>query len=353
MAIIRPSNDFEGSEMAATVSTVPTSYIREDVKKMIFSKTVNTNGAYLFFLPGYKTDSLGRGIWYKAFEIRDNFGDKFKEKYYVPDRLEDPASYFAKQYIMLYNNGKVDLEVVNVNGRNFKKYPNFGRITKRCIFNVAYAADMSQGVFVLDLPLANGGIQLTEWSKQTDFHGRTRPNINDPDGALPVFLQLRDSGANPWVINVDMSQSVPLSEALADSSRLYNLDDILLQKPKEEIISKLRNMYPGQVFDDCMAGFPGLTQVRGVGFSPAPKAQEAPNQAHRPPQAFTPPQQATAQAKAFVQPTQTPMASVPINTNFENDDAPFIDPSELPPNPMARRSSWSTADAEAFLNENK
>lgn len=343
MAIIRPSNDFEGSELAATVSQVPTSYIREDVKKMIFSKTVNANGAYLFFLPGYKTDGLGRGIWYKAFEIRDNFGDKFKEKYYVPSREEDPASYFAKQHILLYSNGKPELEVVSVNGRNFKKYPNFGRITKRCVFNVAYAADMTQGAFVLDLPLANGGVVLTEWTKQTDFHGRARPSINDPDGALPVFVQLRDSGASPWVINVDMSQSVPLSEDIADSSKLYNLDEILVHKTKEEIIAKLRSMYPGQVFDECMAGFPGLTQTRGVGFSPATQAQ-------RPAQAFVPP----AQPRAFVPPAQPkaftpPAASVPINTAFDSEEL-FIDPAELPPNPMSQRVIRNKADAESFLN---
>jgi hypothetical protein len=350
MAIIRPSNDFEGSELAATASAVPSSYLREDVKKMIFSKTVNANGAYLFFLPGYKTDGLGRGIWFKAFEVRDNFGDKFKEKYYVPNRDEDPASYFAKQHILLYSNGKPELEVVSVNGRNFKKYPNFGRITKRCIFNVAYAADMAQGAFVLDLPLANGGVVLTEWTKQTDFHGRARPNLNDPDAALPVFVQLRDAGSSPWVINVDTSQSVALPEAIADSSNLHNLDDVLVHKPKEEIIAKLRTMYPGQVFDDCMAGFPGLTQTRGVGFSTPP--QQA--QPQRQPQGFTPP---PAQPKGFTPPptqsnafTPPAHAAVPINTVFDSEE-PFIDPSELPPNPMAQRNTWNKADIERFLNE--
>jgi hypothetical protein len=96
MAIIRPSNDFEGSDLAAPPAPLTQGYISQDVKKMIFSKTSNTGGAYILFLPGYKADMTGKGVWFKVFEIRDNFGDKFKDKYYVPDRQADPASHFAK-----------------------------------------------------------------------------------------------------------------------------------------------------------------------------------------------------------------------------------------------------------------
>jgi hypothetical protein len=366
MAIIRPSNDFEGSDVGG-VSALPTGYLRQDIKKMIFSKTVNTAGAYVLFLPSYKVDAAGKGVWFKVFEVRDNFGEKFKEKYYVPDRAADPASHFAKNYLTLYKgDGKFELETVTVNGRSFKKYPNFGRITKRVLFNVAYAADLNQGVFVLDLPLANGGSILTDWSKQIDMFGKTRPYLNDPDRALPVFLQLKDSGSNPWVINVDTSQAIALPEAMADSNNLYNLDTALVQKPKEEVISKLREMYPADVFEACMSGFSGFNQqARGVGFAaPAqvslPTAQP-PQQPAMPMQGLHTSQPAVApqvpvfqaqapQMPAFIPQVQQAAASIPINTQID-EEAPFIDPSELPPNPMLRRAITNRAEAERFLNQ--
>ena len=78
MAIIRPSIKFDGAETGQQQSTTP--YIRENVRKMVFNKNTNQQGVYLYFLPPYRQDSFGAGVWYKAFEIRDNFGDKFKEK---------------------------------------------------------------------------------------------------------------------------------------------------------------------------------------------------------------------------------------------------------------------------------
>jgi hypothetical protein len=365
MAIIRPSNDFEGSDLAAPPAPLTQGYISQDVKKMIFSKTSNTGGAYILFLPGYKADMTGKGVWFKVFEIRDNFGDKFKDKYYVPDRQADPASHFAKNYLKLYNpGGKLELETVTINGRSFKKYPNFGRITKRIIFNVAYAADMSQGVFVLDLPAANGGSILTDWSKQIDMFGKNRPYLNDPDRALPVFLQLKDTGANPWVINVDTSQAIQLPDALADCDNMYNLDDILVQKPKEEVIAKLRDMYPADMFEDCMEGFPGFNSARGSGYAsrentevrsiaPAPQQFRAPVESN-----FVNRQTSVKpRSEAFIPPMEvgpTPAkaatAAIPINMQL-NEEAPFIDPAELPPNPMLRKMSMTREEAERFLNQ--
>jgi hypothetical protein len=351
MAIIKPSNVFDGSD--AGLPQIANSYLKDSVKKLVFNKNTNTNGAYLFFLPGYKPDSLGRGVWYKVFEVRDNFGDKFKEKYYVPDKSKDPATYFANQYYILYRSGdNKGIETVTVNGRQFKKYPNYGRITKRCIFNVTYAADPKQGIHVLDLPLVNGAAQLTDWLTSVDMHGKTRPCINDPDGANPVFVQLKDASANPWVINVDTSQTLPLPSEMTDSANLYNLDEVFNHKPAEEIIGKLRELYSGEIFEDCMRGYPGLTSPRGVGM---PAGVSTP--AAAPSQAFAAPQQQTAQ-RAFMPPTGEPSAppwksaaSVPIYTNVDDQDAPFIDPAELPPNPMGRRSTMTREEAQRFLEQ--
>ena len=340
MAIIKPSLKFEGAETGQVQNTTP--YIKEHVKKVVFNKTTNQQGTYLYFLPGYRADSRGEGVWYKAFELRDNFGDKYKEKYYVPNRQEDPATYFANHYDRIY--GKEEATTVNVNGKQFKKYPNFGRITKRQIFNVAYANNLEAGVHVLDLPSFNGANQLHDWLSKTDISGNPRHPINDPERAVPVFVQLKDNSANPWYLNVEASQPVILPDALADSDNLYNLDEILVPKSKDEIISKLREMYSSEVFEDCMDGYPGLvnrSRVPGIerisgGVTPVAAPVAAP---------------VAVKAAPAIQPLP---AAVPINTTLPKavpvEEADSIDMSSLPPNPMAKMTgSISKEQAMSFL----
>jgi hypothetical protein len=140
------------------------------------------------------------------------------------------------------------------------------------------------------------------------------------------------------------TQPVILPEALADSDNLYNLDDILVVKPKEDIIAKLRDMYSSSVFEDCMNGYPGLrgsAKVQGIERISGGTPQHL-------------------QPKPAIQPAQVVQKAqpvgVPINTSLpaarpaaEAVDA-FIDPSELPPNPMARMSgSISKEEAMSFL----
>ena len=343
MAIIKASLKFEGAETGQTSNATP--YIQENVRKMLFNKSNNQQGAYLYFLPAYKADAFGNGVWYKAFEIRDNFGDKYKEKYFVANREDDPADYFARNYKMLYNEDLLaESGTVNNNGKQFKKYPNFGRVTKRQIFNVAYANNLGAGVHVLDIPSYNGASQLHEWQNGKDISGSPRGLITDPERALPVFVQLKDNSANPWYLNVEATQPVILPEALVDSDNLYNLDDILVIKPKEDIIAKLRDMYSSSVFEDCMNGYPGL---RG-----SVKVQGIERISGGTPQHLQP--KPAIQPATVVQKAQP--AGVPINTSLpvarpaaEAADA-FIDPSELPPNPMARMSgSISKEEAMSFL----
>ena len=58
MAIIRPSLKFQGSELNLNPSV--SSYIKEGVRKALFNKNTNKEGAYLYFLPAYKADDEGK-----------------------------------------------------------------------------------------------------------------------------------------------------------------------------------------------------------------------------------------------------------------------------------------------------
>ena len=256
MAIIRPSKTFEGSDLGAASISSP--YFDHSVRRAVFSKKVNPDGAYLYFLPAYKLDAKGNGVWYKTITIRDQFGDRFREKYYVADREKDPASYFEKNFRILYPE---DAKVVDeeVNGRTFKRYPNYGRTTQRVLFNVAFAKSLSEGTHVLDLPLKNGADHLDKWLRGKTIEGEDRKPFNDPDECYPVMVQMTE-GQNPWSIVVDTQKARKLPPQLADTDYLYNLDDIMIIKPNEEIVQKLRDMYSSEIFDDCMDGFPGLTK---------------------------------------------------------------------------------------------
>jgi hypothetical protein len=353
MPIIKPSLKFEGAETGTTQNTTP--YLREDVRKVIFNKTNNQNGVYLYFLPPYRADSLGNGVWYKSIEIRDNFGDKYKEKYLVASRENDPAEYFARNFKLLYPEESKPGTIVN-NGKTFKKYPNHGRITKRVLFNVAYANKLEAGPHILDLPLANGASQLFDWLSKTDIAGNPRPLVNNPEAAFPVFLQLKDSGTNPWQLNVEASQPAILPEAIAISDNLYNLDEILIVRPKEEIIAKLREMYPSHVFDDCMNGYPGLKPVKvPSGFTPVAPVHQTISQSNTPTFSAGSPVAKPVPAGNINLPVPGAASvnapvDIPIKTAVPAAATTSpIDPSDLPPNPMAAMSSMTREQAEKFL----
>jgi hypothetical protein len=348
MPVIKPSRTFEGSSVGGPSNSTP--YIREDVQRAIFNKSQNTNGAYIYFMPAYRLDSQGSGVWLKHLEIRDNFGDKYKEKYWVPVKHEDPADYFAKHFMKLYP-GEEDTTTVAANGKTFKKYPNYGRTTKRVLFNVAFANNLAAGVHVLDLPQYNGASIITNWMSQMDISGKLRPMLNDPDAAYPVFVRLLDSGSNPWQINVDSSQPAILPESLTAQERLYNLDEILVQKPAHEIIAKLREMYSSDVFEDCMHGFPGLTTGHVQGHSLG-AAQAARATAPKPTPAVAPAVVKPVPAESLQQTRPQPPvhAGVPINTVVPTkvEEPAHVDPSELPPNPMLS-SSMTREQLQQFL----
>ena len=335
MAIIKPSNKFEGSELNLASSSTP--YIKEGVRKATFSKTTNQDGAFLYFLPAYKADSSGAGIWYKKITIRDNFGVGYKEKYYVANRSQDPAEYFANNFRILYPE---DAKITDqeINGKKMKKYPACGRIADRVVYNVAFAQNLTGGAHILDLPLRNGADILHAWLDGKDLMGNTRPSINDPERCVPVFVKLKENSANPWMIQVENNQPVQLPLQLADSDYLYNLDEIFVLKSKEEIIGKLREMYSADVFDDCMNGFPGLTRSVPVQRQMAmPAAQPTPA-----------PQMEIARAVVAAPQMEIPKAQLTAPAIAINPP-PVADLNSLPPNPMSSR--LSREDAARFMQE--
>lgn len=337
MAIIKPSLKFEGSDLNLNTSSTP--YIKEGVRRAIFNKSTNNEGAYLYFLPAYKADSAGCGVWYKKICIRDNFGTKFKEKYFVASRSEDPAEYFANNFRLLYPEESKPGEQ-EVNGKKFKKYPDHGRITDRVLYNVAFAQNLSGGAHVLDLPLRNGADALMNWLETKDISGKSRAPINDPDRCVPVHVRLLENSSNPWKIQVESTQPVQLPSQLADSDFLYNLDEVLVIKSKEEIIAKLREIYQSSIFDACMDGYPGLTRgvVQGASI-PRPTLPVAPTIVEQ-----------AAPAVQVAPVIDIPRANIPSAPVKAVDAPPVADISSLPANPMATR--LSKADALKMISEN-
>ena len=341
MAIIKPSLKFAGSELNLSASNTP--YIKEIVRKAVFNKSTNQDGAYLYFLPAYKADASGDGVWYKRITVRDNFGTNYKEKYFVANRAEDPAEYFANNFRILYPE-EAKITEGDVNGKKFKKYPNHGRIAERVLYNVAFAQNLSLGAHVLDLPLRNGADILMNWLDGKDMSGNSRNPINDPDSCVPVFVKLKlDSSANPWMIQVESSQPVQLPNQLADSDYLYSLDDILVPKSKEEIIGKLREMYPSDVFEDCMHGYTGLNKTSTA--SPASKQKPTVRYEEDEIPDIGPIAKPVMTAAAI----EIPRANISAPRAATNPPA-VADLASLPPNPMAG-GKMRREDAMRFINQ--
>lgn len=338
MAIIRPSIKFEGSELNLTPTSTP--YIMDGVRKAVFNKSTNQDGAYLYFLPGYTADSSGNGVWYKRISVRTDFGVNFKERYYISNRAEDPAEYFAFNFRTLYPN-EARVTEQEVNGKKFKKYPNYGRVTDRVLYNVAFAQNLQGGAHVLDLPLRNGADILMNWLEGKDMRGNARNPINDPDRCVPVFVKLKENSANPWMVQVESDSAVQLPEQLADSDYLYNLDEVLVKKSKEEIIAKLREMYTSDVFEDCMHGYPGF----------GGKKASAPAQAFQPPVARPEPLKVAAATVLDIPKASLdiPKASITAPLAAVNPP-PSIDMAALPQNPMST-GKLSREEALKFINQ--
>lgn len=256
MAIIKPSKKFIGSEIDLRDAG---KYIRPEVRQVTFNKRSNPQGAWLFFLPPYKLDAEGNGVWYKVFKIRDNFGEKYKEKYVVIDN--DPVAHFERNMKIFYPEESQPVDTVDEKGQTKKSYPLFGRTTSRVIYNVAYVNNLEAGSHILDLPSFNGASIINSWLGEKDTRGRERPVLNDPDSCIPVFIKLKEGGGAPWQIEPSQSEAASIPDELADSDNLYDLDNVFVRKTSAELIQKLSEMYPRNVFERCMDGYPGYDKV--------------------------------------------------------------------------------------------
>jgi hypothetical protein len=344
MSVIPASRNFEGSDMSQSGDG---KYILSSVPQVLINTKENKDGIFLFFMPGYKVDSLGNGVWYKQITIRQNFGTSFKEKYYVPNVNDDPAEYFARHYKMLFpEEAKVKEE--EKSGSKFKVYPAYGNITKRCIFNVLKCSAPNEGVFILDLPVFNGASQIDEYHKKPAFNGQPVPMINDHTRCTPVFIKCKSGGGNPWVIQPDLSQATPLPEQLCSSEYLNNLDNIFIEKPKEDIIEKLRSFFSPAIFDKCMTGYEGVKTIvtGGVSHMASPVAVATPV-APATPSAFALP--ATLN---IPKPSTTPVTSTPPAAPVPTAEvASFGNPMSVPSAPAGSPTPVNKAQALAFLSK--
>lgn len=328
MAIIKPSRKFAGSDLKTSNAS---RYIKESVKVLSFGAKENKDGVHLYILPAYKTDSAGEGVWFKTVTIRDNFGDKFKEKYAVSPNFPDPVAHFERNFKIHFPDESKPIDE-EVEGQVRKKYPNYGRIARRVLFNVALARDIDSGPHILDLPAFGGASQIMEWQEGKDRKGNERPLINDPENACSVFIKLKEKvPGNPWQVDVDATDRFPLPDELADSEQIYNLDEILDYKTPAELIEKLKGMYTPDVFDLCMQGYNFGTE--GPITVPSTKA--------RTPAIVTKPAPTT---KAAVAP------GLQVDPDEKEDEIPmtFVEdegPVEAPPT----RPRLSKEDAKSFL----
>jgi len=335
MPIIKGSKFFEGSNLDNNAF----SYFKPDVRQLIFSKKKNPDGLHLIFLPGYKEDNSGQGVWYKQIQVRDNFGVEFRKKYVVRDANNDPAAYFEKSFKLHYP----EQAEPTTDDKGFKVYPYYGRTTTRVVFNVAILKELQKGssldkvVHVLDLPSYNGADQLTKWMNQPDSEGNPNPIVNDPESAVPVFVKL-GTGLNPWSITPDASRRYEIPEAYGDSDNLYNLDNVFIEKSNEEILSDLRGMFSGQVFDICMEGFHGLTRVVIPGKSFSRDEEDNIDMA---PVTF---KKAGPVVTKIPSPSVTPALKQVPPLPEENEEE-----QEVVTEPVAPAKKMSTADLKSFL----
>lgn len=345
MAIIKPSKSFAGS--ALSNASDAGKYIKPDIRQVLFNKNNNKEGTHLYFLPPYKQDVEGNGVWYKVIRVRDNFGDKFKDKYVVvhPD---DPVAHFERNFKAYYPEESKPVDEAGKDGRMMKRYPFFGRVTTRVLFNVALVNDLAAGAHILDLPSFNGASLLTNWLNTKDSRGRERAMLNDATRCIPVFVKLNDGGGAPWQIEPDATEPAELPTQLADSDYLYNLDEVFTIKSKEELLGKLQTMYRPDVFEQCMAGYGDFKAPKttiAVGSNPTANAVVAKPVETAPAKAKAAPALANI-PKATIKKSELPTPAVPDAEMPAGSGEPeFTDES----NPLAG------VDREAamrFLNSN-
>ena len=250
MAVIAPSRSFDGSDLSTNVFG---KVIKDGVRTVNFREDKNKEGNFFFILPPYKVDAMGRGVSWKVVSIRDNFGIDVKETYAVPQRC--PIAYFSgrvKQFFPDY----AKVEQVQQAGRTVKRYPPFGRLTNKVLFNVGYMQALQLGAHVLTLPQFGGGEHIEAWHRRRMPDGSEAPLLNHPEAAIPVFIQLKkDAVGQPWVVTPEASKTYKLPAELADANFLYNLDEVVHYPETDYLLEKLQSFVPTEIFNRCMQGY--------------------------------------------------------------------------------------------------
>lgn len=322
MAIFKPNRTFEGSTSTSNLYK----FIKEGPQVVNFRDERNKSGNHFFILPPYKQDRTGAGVSWKVVDVRIDFGvGDSKERFYSAD--DCPINYFEKRVKLLFPAYAAPTVVKREDGQDRKQYGTFGRNQKQVLYNVAYFRDLKAGCHVMHLPWFNAAEKVDEWHRMKTPEGEDNPLVNDPDHALPIWVQLKTGvgvTGNPWLVRVDNSRSYQLPPELCDSDNLYNLDEVLLVPDKNMLIEKLRAVTPTEIFDKCMGDY--LDRMNGGSVSMASRA----NPVSAPvatPRYNTP---APSQQPRYAQPAEP-----------EVDDIPFS-PGEMEPGvPVAQTTTFS------------
>lgn len=310
MAYIPPSRSFEGSDLSTNVFG---KIIKEGIRTVNFRDDRNKEGNFFFILPPFKADAMGRGVSWKVVQVRDNFGIDVKEVFSVPRNC--PVAYFAGR-VKQFNPDYARVEQITQGTKQIKRYPAFGRQTNKVLFNVAYMNAMHLGSHVLTLPQFGGGEHIEAWHRRRMPDGSEAPLLNNPDAAIPIFIQLKkDAVGQPWVVTPEASKTYKLPVELADANYLYNLDDVVHYPEIDYLVEKMRSFVPADIFNRCMQGYqmPNGSILGGSGAS-APGAA-VPQAATPFPTASVPTPTAgnpmAGMPQTLSTPSPMPMASIP------------------------------------------
>lgn len=338
MAYIQPKRQFAGSEVNTGNDG---DIIKPSVRQIsLKAKDLGSDGVWLLFLPAYKEG----GAWYRQVRVRDNFGDKFKHRYVIPEN--DPVSYFEKRFRSAYPEEPRSWDEKTDKG-TFKRYANYGRVTTRILFNAVKLHDMDKGCHVLNAPVFGCGDSIVNFSeKENPVTKQKRELICDPHKAIPVCVNL--SGMK---YSLDFAETSPIQipEPFMDADNLYNLDNVCEMKTEDQIMEILREAYHPDIVAACMEGYEGDSGVVLTTSQPpisSPTHQEPVKNPVEEEPKFNIPTAVINPPSANIEEDQIEVA--PIITKLPQN--PMLSSSEAPPQ-AAQPSSFSTEDAIKFLSK--
>lgn len=354
MPIYQPKMDSVSLDDQQNASSI----IKKGIREAVISEKKEPKGVWLLFLPPWNAE----GRWYKMLTIRDNFGEKIKEKYVVIEN--DPVSYFVKNYQYRHPNEPKSWQEEE-GGKKYTRYPYYGRQTKRVLYNVAYYQRMGDGCHVLNVPVYKCADVIDKYCRtEHPITKAVNGPICDPNRCVPVFMKV--DGMN-YTVTLMPDQPVQLPEQFADSQYLYNLDEVYIKKTPEELIAKLHEMYHPEEVDACLDGYPGYKKVVATGFAAAnpmagamPPAVVLSAPVQPLPAATIPTAQAPAPAVpppvAIAKPSLPPVASIPTANPVPVAPAvaqitPPIIGNQLPSNPVPSVPAMNEAEMARFLRE--